>query len=199
MLWLLVRVLTLCAVWVFAIVWFAAHNLMAAEIVMNGVLVLGMAGYFAWSSYQWKRNSAPGRERSSESRESIRQLLSSVSHIPIIAAKEESRKREAAGIPTRMPLDYLQPEPQKLFEVLAGEDVYIDFSDVRVDLEGCTWVDHDARIRPEASFMSVKIRLAEGGYVLTLVKREGAKFKFTPRRLFCPESYAPVVRVVEEG
>jgi hypothetical protein len=97
-----------------------------------------------------------------------------------------------------MPLDYLRPEPRKLREVPLGHEAYINFAEIEVDLEGATWVDTEAKVYEDADFSKVKVRPVEGGYVLTLLKREGPPFRFTPRPLHSAGSYAPVNEIIEE-
>jgi hypothetical protein len=192
--WLMIKVTVPLTGWIFGCLWIGRHHLLVAEMAMSGGIMLGMAILFGWSNYQRKSQSLASQERSFESRESIRQLLDGAS----AGTEKRGLASLATGPPTRMPLDYLQPEPLKLSEVPAGEDVYISFAEVTVDLDGATWVDVEAKIQESAGLMNVKVRLVEGGYVLTFLKRKGLPLRFTPRRLFSVSSYAPVIQVLEE-
>jgi hypothetical protein len=192
--WLMIKVTIPLAGWIFGCLWMGRHHLLLAEMTMSVGIMLGMAILFAWSNYQRKSQSLTNQEKSLESRKSIRQLLDGVSPM----TDKRDLPSLATGPPAQMPLDYLQPEPLKLSEVPAGEDVYINFAEVTVDLDGATWVDVEAKVQESAGLMNFKVRLVEGGYVLTLLKRKGRPLRFTPRRPISVNSYAPVIQVLEE-
>jgi hypothetical protein len=97
-----------------------------------------------------------------------------------------------------MPARYLKPERPKVKDLLAGTTTYINFTAVAVDLNGATYVDQDAKTYEERSFETVKVKVAKNGCILALPKNPLVPLTFTPRRLHSPDSYVPVLEIIEE-
>jgi hypothetical protein len=196
--WLLLKIAVPTIAWVLLCYWAARRNLALGTGILYGGLLVFLILFFAHSNYKWKRKGFAGQERSDRSRKAIRELLDSV----------RTGQRENAAPPPRldgpakhMLVDYLKPEPLELSEVPAGQDAYVNFTAVTVDLDGTTWVDTDTLLCDQASFMSVAVRRVEGGYRLTLPKQKqpGPQLTFTPRRRVSVLNYAPVVEIVQEA
>jgi hypothetical protein len=76
--------------------------------------------------------------------------------------------------------------------------VFINFTEVSVDLEGKTWVDMDAKVDDKRTLESVMVRVEKEGVILTLPSKERAvPVKYAPRRLYIG-TYAPVIQIIEE-
>ncbi len=195
-LWLLLKVTVPIMAWVYLCYWAASRNLVWGTGILYGGFLVCAVLFFAYSDYKRKRKSFAGQQRSAGSMQTIRELLDSV----------KTGRRENAEPPLRldgsakhMPVDYLKPEPLGLSKLPAGQDAYVNFTAVTVDLDGKTWVDTDSSLCDRASFMSVTVRRVEGGYRLTLPKQKqpGPQLTFTPRRRLSVANYAPVVEIVQ--
>jgi hypothetical protein len=196
-LWLMAKITVPIGAWLFLCVWLAQRNLVITYALTYGGILVAMVIFFAWSNYKWKLRSLATQEQSSKSRNMIRELLDSTG----VSKQRAASLPSFEGIAKQMPLDYLEPEPLKLFEVPADQDAYVNFTAIAVDLNGSTWVDTEVSLYAAPNFTSVTVRRLETGYRLTLPQKKAdqPKMKFTPKpRLSTLTAYAPVVEIVED-
>ncbi len=195
-LWVMVKIAVPLVVWLFVCYLIGRRNTILAISILYGGILLFMILFSARSNYNWKRRDFVRQERSHESRQKLRELLDRVNSVH---GDRTAPTSHLEGQAKHMPLDYLTPEPLKLSDVPAGQDAYLNFTAVTVELDGSTWVDIDASLYDKPNFMSVTVRQLEGGYRLTLPRQreEGSQMKFTPKRRSSACNYAPVVEIAE--
>jgi hypothetical protein len=97
---------------------------------------------------------------------------------------------------TRMPAEYLKPEPRKLRGVGLNETTSTDWSNITVDRRGRAFVDlsNSSKESKEGDWHTVEVRRELHGFVVKL-PASGTLPKFTPHPLLSIVRYEPVLRI----
>jgi hypothetical protein len=111
---------------------------------------------------------------------------------------EEGYEMSEKVPPAKMPAEFLKPEPRNLKDLPEGDEAFVLYTAIRVELDGSVWVDTDVRVSEKRTLETVLVKNLGGGYALTLPLRH----KYTPERipehLFSKDMFRPVVEIVED-
>ena len=100
--------------------------------------------------------------------------------------------------PAKMPLEFLEPGPRSLKDVPEGDEAFVIFTAVRVELDGSVFVDTNVKTYEKRSLETVLIKNLGEGYSLTLPRRHKYTPEPIPEILFAKGMYRPVVEIIED-
>ncbi len=97
-------------------------------------------------------------------------------------------------MPAKMPLAYIEPTPIPVSQLEVGQTGFINFSELRVDLDLSTFIEPATKLRKK-SFNTVEVRRNDEGWNVVI---HDATLTFRRREITDYADLIPVVEIIEE-